>query len=135
MGDPGKVAQILRILIDNARRYAEPGRPIRVAASSAAIVVENDGPPIAAEDAQLIFERFRRGAGHDGHAGFGLGLAIGRELARRMGGELRLLRRGAPTRFELALEPASPEALASAPELAEPAPQRGGRSPSSSSSR
>jgi signal transduction histidine kinase len=38
----------------------------------------------------MIFERFQRGKVSSGHAGFGLGLAIGRELARRMGGELVL---------------------------------------------
>ena len=134
MGDPGKVAQIVRILVDNARRYAPPEQAIRVVATEAAIAVENDGPPIAAADEQLIFERFRRGGDHDGHAGFGLGLAIGRELARRMGGDLRLRRSGKPVCFELTLEPAPPEALG--PREPEPAPQRAGvRRPSSSSSR
>jgi signal transduction histidine kinase len=42
------------------------------------------------EDRQRIFERFERGSAPSGEGGFGLGLAIGRELARRMGGELRL---------------------------------------------
>ncbi|HZV75475.1 MAG TPA: HAMP domain-containing sensor histidine kinase [Conexibacter sp.] len=114
MGDPGKVAQIVRILVDNARRYAPPDRPVRVCVEGAAIAVENDGPPVPADEQELIFERFRRGAGHDGHPGFGLGLAIGRGLARRMGGELRLTRHDGPTRFELTLEPASREPLPTA---------------------
>ncbi|HEX4804494.1 MAG TPA: HAMP domain-containing sensor histidine kinase [Conexibacter sp.] len=134
MGDPGKVAQIVRILVDNARRHAPPERPVRVIARGANVRVENDGPPVADAEQDLIFERFRRGGDHDGHPGFGLGLAIGRELARRMGGELRLRRRGEPVCFELALEPAPPQALASA-EPAEAVAQRGGRRPSSSSSR
>ena len=111
MGDPGKIAQIVRILVDNARRYAPPGGPVRVQVTGAAIAVENDGPAVPPQERELIFERFRRGADHDGHPGFGLGLAIGRGLARRMGGELRLARPGDPTRFELALEPA-PQQLA-----------------------
>jgi signal transduction histidine kinase len=111
MGDPGKVAQIVRILVDNARRFAPPERPIRVLVDGASIAVENDGPPVAQDEQELIFERFRRGAGHEGNPGFGLGLAIGRGLARRMGGELRLVRRGGPTRFELVLEVAPPPVL------------------------
>jgi signal transduction histidine kinase len=114
MGDPGKVAQIVRILVDNARRFAPPEGEIRVIVRNAEIAVENDGPAIPESERELIFERFRRGAGHDGHPGFGLGLAIGRELARRMGGELRLARPGGPTRFELALEAAPAQALAGA---------------------
>jgi signal transduction histidine kinase len=57
------------------------------------------------EDRELIFERFHRGSASSGSGGFGLGLAIGRELAERMGGTLDLLppapEEGA--RFRLAL--------------------------------
>ena len=42
------------------------------------------------EDRDQIFRRFHRGRDTRGQAGFGLGLAIGRELAERMGGELML---------------------------------------------
>jgi signal transduction histidine kinase len=42
------------------------------------------------DEGELIFERFQRGRTASGQAGFGLGLAIGRELAERMGGELVL---------------------------------------------
>jgi signal transduction histidine kinase len=110
VGDPDKVAQVVRILVDNARRFAPAQQPIRVVVQGTAIAVENDGPPIDPGEQELIFERFRRGAGHDGHAGFGLGLAIGRELAWRMGGELVLARRGGPTRFELRLAAQPPAA-------------------------
>jgi signal transduction histidine kinase len=52
----------------------------------------------------LIFERFQRGSATSGQAGFGLGLAIGRELATRMGGELVLEEGDAPgTVFTLRL--------------------------------
>jgi signal transduction histidine kinase len=108
MGDPDKIAQVVRILVDNARRYGPPGRPIRVLVAGATIAVENDGPAIPHDEREPIFERFRRGSGHETHPGFGLGLAIGRALARRMGGELALAPGGAPTRFELTLAPAPP---------------------------
>jgi signal transduction histidine kinase len=59
---------------------------------------------VPAAERELIFERFRRGAGAVGHGGFGLGLAIGRELAVRMGGTLELLPAGASgARFALRL--------------------------------
>jgi signal transduction histidine kinase len=106
LGDPGKVAQIVRILVDNASRHAPPGRPVRVRVVGATITVEDDGSGVAEGEQELIFDRFRRGNGHGGHPGFGLGLAIGRELALRMGGELALRHGVDPTRFELALEPA-----------------------------
>jgi signal transduction histidine kinase len=50
-----------------------------------------------------IFKRFERGSGAREGDGFGLGLAIGRELARRMGGELRLNPAPWPTCFVLEL--------------------------------
>ncbi|MHB1809494.1 MAG: sensor histidine kinase, partial [Solirubrobacteraceae bacterium] len=69
----------------------------------AEISVLDDGPGIAVEDRERIFERFTRGSASSG--GFGLGLAIGRELALRMGGSLELAEQdtGAGARFTLRL--------------------------------
>ena len=70
----------------------------------------DDGPGVADDVRDRLFERFTRGGDTADRPGFGLGLAIGRELARRMGGELRLddAPDGGGARFALALEPASP---------------------------
>jgi signal transduction histidine kinase len=46
---------------------------------------------------ERIFERFQRGSATGGRSGFGLGLAIGRELASRMDGTLALLDAGEAT--------------------------------------
>lgn len=94
--DPGSVARIVRILLDNALRYAPPASTIEVAASRdrdfAQVLVRDHGPGVPAQERERIFERFTRGRGASGRgAGFGLGLAIGRELAIRMGGSLELL--------------------------------------------
>ena len=51
------------------------------------VSVSDHGPGVAAQERELIFKRFQRGRESGGSAGFGLGLAIGRELAERMGGE------------------------------------------------
>jgi signal transduction histidine kinase len=93
LGDPGSVARIVRILLDNALRASPPGTEIKVAirgGSPVALSVCDQGTGIAPQDRAIIFKRFQRGRDTGGEAGFGLGLAIGRELAERMGGELSL---------------------------------------------
>jgi signal transduction histidine kinase len=93
LGDPGSVARIVRILLDNALRASPEGAEITVTlhdGSRAALSVCDRGPGVPIEERELIFERFQRGRATGGEAGFGLGLAIGRELAERMGGELVL---------------------------------------------
>ncbi len=108
-GDPDAVARVVRILLDNALRYGPRGAPVRIEAhagtETAVISVADVGPGIPAEERDRIFERFHRGASAGSAGGFGLGLAIGRELARRMGGELAI--EDAPgTRFALTLRTA-----------------------------
>ena len=93
LGDPGSVARIVRILLDNAVRHSPEGAEVRVElhnGRSAEMSVSDHGPGVALEDRETIFERFQRGRETAGVAGFGLGLAIGRELALRMGGQLVL---------------------------------------------
>ncbi len=71
-----------------------------------ALVVSDQGPGVAQEERALIFERFKRGRETGGEAGFGLGLAIGRELAQRMGGSLVLSDKDGPgATFTLNLQP------------------------------
>jgi len=50
--------------------------------------VTDQGPGIAPDDQQRIFERFERAKGAEG--GTGLGLAIARRLAHSMGGDITL---------------------------------------------
>jgi signal transduction histidine kinase len=107
LGDPGSVARILRILLDNAIRLTPEGGGIRIElrnGGQAMLSVCDRGPGVAPEERELIFERFMRGREAGGRAGFGLGLAIGRELARRMGGDLVLEEQDGPgARFTLRL--------------------------------
>jgi signal transduction histidine kinase len=112
--DPGSVARVVRILVDNALRYSPSDQVVAVivdqAGKAASIAVEDSGPGVPVEEREVIFERFRRGSNPDAERGFGLGLAIGRELARRMAGDLVLAERDAPgARFELRLPGASVE--------------------------
>ncbi len=99
LGDPGSVARILRILMDNAVRMTPEGGEIAVELHDGpqpSLGVRDTGPGVAPDERELIFERFKRGRDTAGRAGFGLGLAIGRELARRMGGDLVLEDRPGP---------------------------------------
>jgi signal transduction histidine kinase len=93
-GDPGAVARVVRILLDNALRHAPAGTTVRVVPAyhgeKATVAVDDEGPGVLPADRERIFVRFERGSTPSGEGGFGLGLAIGRELARKMGGELRL---------------------------------------------
>jgi signal transduction histidine kinase len=93
LGDPGSIAQILRILLDNAVRASPARSAVRVVlkrSSAVTISVCDEGPGVHPDERDAIFERFHRGRDTAGQAGFGLGLAIGRELAERMGGALCL---------------------------------------------
>jgi signal transduction histidine kinase len=94
-GDPGAVARIVRILLDNAIGVGPSGSSVEVRMATegswAQLVVSDHGPGVPEPERDRIFERFQRGSAAGGHSGFGLGLAIGRELATRMGGSLTLL--------------------------------------------
>jgi signal transduction histidine kinase len=109
--DPDRVAQILRILIDNALTHTPEGTAIKVGTAAqdgwSGVVVADDGPGIDARSRERVFERFYTG---DDVSGSGLGLAIARELALRMNGTLELRSRRGRTEFELRLPAAAPVA-------------------------
>ncbi len=92
--DPGSVAQIVRILLDNALRVAPAGERVTVALTGgegrAGLRVSDGGPGVPHGEREMIFARFQRGTTTGGEPGFGLGLALGRALAERMGGALVL---------------------------------------------
>jgi signal transduction histidine kinase len=93
--DPEKLRQILLNLLSNAVRHTPEGSTIRVEASARAkgtvrIAVIDTGKGIALDSQAAIFEPFvqlDRSLTSATH-GVGLGLAISRDLARGMGGEL-----------------------------------------------
>jgi signal transduction histidine kinase len=105
--DPGSVAQIVRILLDNALHAAPPHSMVEVRVGNGAgpptIEVADEGPGVRPEERKLIFERFMRGSERGSEGGFGLGLAIGSELAERMGGQLELADAGPGATFRLTL--------------------------------
>ncbi len=67
LGDPGSIAQILRILLDNALRVAPGGSEIGVtlrAGTAPTLSVSDHGPGVPDEEREMIFERFKRGTWH-----------------------------------------------------------------------
>ncbi len=92
--DPGSVAQIVRILLDNALRVTPVGERVTIALiepeGRAGLCVGDGGPGVPDGEREIIFARFQRGTTTGGEPGFGLGLALGRELAERMEGTLVL---------------------------------------------
>jgi signal transduction histidine kinase len=105
-GDPQRVLQIVRILLENALVHTPPGTPVEVAVhctdGRAEISVADGGPGISADDRAELFERFYRGVSTKA-SGSGLGLAIAKELAELMGGEIALESKPGRTVFSLIL--------------------------------
>jgi EAL domain-containing protein (putative c-di-GMP-specific phosphodiesterase class I)/two-component sensor histidine kinase len=82
-------------LLTNADKYAPPGTRVHVVVTSDAlpsgppgvcVAVADEGPGIAAADADRVFEKFERAS--TSAKGYGLGLYLSRRLARQQGGDL-----------------------------------------------
>ena len=93
--DGERVGRVLRNLLGNAQKYGRDEGQVHIAlippdAGWAEIRVTDDGPGIAVEDQNRIFERFYRVRGAPGYgaSGTGLGLAIARGLVELHGGTL-----------------------------------------------
>lgn len=110
-GDRGRISQVIRNLTGNAVRYG--GQRIEVAVGTHRdlgwLEVRDDGPGVEPAVAERIFSPFAS-TGQPGSTG--LGLAVSRQLARAMGGDLIYLRRDGWTVFRLVLP--SPTASTSA---------------------
>ncbi|MGH3649288.1 MAG: sensor histidine kinase, partial [Acidimicrobiia bacterium] len=89
--DPLRAKQVLRGLIANAVRYGGPNVALRTTTSGPDTLIQviDDGPEIPETERERIFS----GGLHNGQpvtkpAAVGLGLTVGRHLARQMGGDI-----------------------------------------------
>ena len=85
LGEAEKLRRVANILLDNAVKYAASNTAVRLTldkvGKQAVLAVENEGVPIPAEKLEHLFDRFYRADESRGEAkGFGLGLAIAREI-------------------------------------------------------
>ncbi|HYM15032.1 MAG TPA: ATP-binding protein [Dehalococcoidia bacterium] len=109
--DEQRVRQLLENLLENAARYSDAGKPIRVRCGRngrfALAEVRDEGPGMSDEEVRHAFERFFRGSrGRRTHAdGSGLGLAIVQHIAEAHGGGVALTSSpgGTSVRIELPL--------------------------------
>ncbi|HML01267.1 MAG TPA: HAMP domain-containing sensor histidine kinase [Acidimicrobiales bacterium] len=88
--DVGRIRQVVDNLLQNAMVHTPPGTAVRAEVRSgggvAELVVADEGPGIAAEEIERVFDRFYRGASARGRPGTGLGLSIVAALAAAHGG-------------------------------------------------
>ena len=88
------LVEILGNLIDNGIRYNRAGGMVTVVlrdgGDGVSLVVRDDGPGIASADRERALERFVRLGDRNGPDGSGLGLAVVRSAAARIGATLRL---------------------------------------------
>lgn len=94
-GDEGQLRRLVRILLDNAVKYAGPPHPeVRVILTRQQerlrLTVHNTGAPIPAEHLPHLFERFYRAdAARDrAQGGYGLGLAIAKSITEAHRGKI-----------------------------------------------
>jgi signal transduction histidine kinase len=91
--DRQRLHQVVWNLLDNAARHGPQGGEVVISArfGEAAVVLEvsDDGPGIAPQDRERVFQRFVRGERAGG--GTGLGLAIARWVVDLHGGDIRVI--------------------------------------------
>ncbi len=85
----------MNTLLDNATKYAPKETKVKVAlgrdAKRATLTVSNQGPAIAPEDLEHLFDRFYRtdkARERQAQGGFGLGLAISKSIVEAHGGRI-----------------------------------------------
>lgn len=90
--DPDRLRQVLANLVQNAFEHTPPGGTVGMAArragGKAEVEVTDTGSGIGPEDLPHVFDRFYRSRKGTRESGLGLGLAISRELARALGGDI-----------------------------------------------
>ena len=111
LADPVRFRQVLRNLVSNAVRYGGDEIAIELLRTGASIAIEvrDNGRGVPEDDSASIFEPYQRSSGGDhGSRSVGLGLAVTRQLARLMHGDVRYERRGDETVFSMVLPAPQP---------------------------
>ncbi len=109
-GDPDRLAQVITNLLSNAIIHNQAGGEVRVTSFRGngllSLEITDDGPGIAPDQLNRIFDRFYRGDESRSRqtGGTGLGLAISKGIAEAHGGNLEVASEvGVGTRFTICL--------------------------------
>lgn len=96
LADRRRLKEMLAVLLSNALQYGHPDRPPEVRVTGrldgdeALIGVTDNGIGIDPRFADQVFDVFKRLQPRDGDSGTGMGLAIARKMAERLGGRIVL---------------------------------------------
>lgn len=94
LGQEALLHQLVRNLLDNARRYSPVGGQVTVRLWArgrlACLEVSDNGPGIPPEQLPRVFDRFWRASPDRGDGGSGLGLAIASRICRLHGGSIQV---------------------------------------------
>jgi signal transduction histidine kinase len=97
LADRRRVQQIMRNLMENARKYGGDQIMIEgfVMGDQYLVIISDNGPGVPDEETRKVFENFEQLSKGDAReaTGIGLGLPIARRLARAMGGDVWYERR------------------------------------------
>ncbi len=101
LGHDSRLGQVLVNLIDNARSFSPPDKPVRVLLSRSGdevlVTVEDEGPGIEPHALERIFERFYTDRPNEGFGqNSGLGLSISRQIVEAHRGTIRAENRLGP---------------------------------------
>ncbi|MGC9382367.1 ATP-binding protein [Streptomyces sp. MH13] len=94
--DPQRITQAMVQLAQNAVQHTTAGQTIRIGSRADGTRIElyvaDSGPGVQPQDAEVVFERFRRGTARRGArgSGAGLGLSIVKAIAEGHGGRVGL---------------------------------------------
>ena len=131
IGDSNRIKQIALNLLSNAIKYTSEGvvelrlSYLRTSNNLLVLQVIDNGPGIAKEDQQRIFEPFERTERARQHPGTGLGLTICKKLAEAMSGSIKIyskLGNGTYVTVEIPASEARPHETISLPIGPSPAP-------------
>jgi two-component system sensor histidine kinase TctE len=91
-GNQTFASEMISNLLDNAVRYGRPGGHIdvKICGASATLEIQDDGPGIASDELERVFERFYRSPRTLNQEGSGLGLSIVQALGKRMNASVKL---------------------------------------------
>jgi|CXWL01.1.fsa_nt_gi signal transduction histidine kinase len=88
-GDRDSLKELISILIDNAIKYGE-SKEVRVSLKNKVLKITDHGIGISERDIPHIFDRFFRGDKARNHDGYGLGLAIAKQIADSHGARIKV---------------------------------------------